>query len=50
MSQIRLNNLLGFTEEEMNLVKIKFNQSNGIFNSMKVFKQNTQEVNTQRPF
>ena len=47
MSQIKLNDLLGFTEEEMNHVKIKFNQSNGFVDPMEVFKQNPEEVNTQ---
>ncbi|UBH13153.1 hypothetical protein LAU43_00145 [Macrococcus armenti] len=47
MSHIKLNDLLGFTEEEMNHVKIKFNQSNGFVDSMEVFKQNPEEVNTQ---
>ncbi|MCE4956666.1 GIY-YIG nuclease family protein [Macrococcoides caseolyticum] len=47
MSQIKLNDLLGFTEEEMNHVKIKFNQSNGFVDPMEVFKQSPEEVNTQ---
>lgn len=37
MSQIKLNVLLGFTEEEMNHVKIKFNQSNGFVDPKDVF-------------
>lgn len=45
MSQIKLNDLLGFTEEEMSHVKIKFNQSNGFVDPMEVFKQNPEEVN-----
>ncbi|UBH13158.1 hypothetical protein [Macrococcus armenti] len=44
MSHIKLNDLLGFTEEEMNHVKIKFNQSNGFVDPMELFKQNPEEM------
>lgn len=47
MSQIKLNDLLGFTEEEMDHVKIKFNISNGYVDPIEVFKLNPEEVNTQ---
>lgn len=47
MSRIRLNDLLGFSDKEMNRVKIKFNQANGFVDPMELFKQNPEEVNTQ---
>ncbi|UTH13856.1 hypothetical protein [Macrococcus equipercicus] len=45
MGQILLNDLLGFSEEEMKNVKIKFNQSNGIENPVDLFKENLDLLN-----
>ncbi|WP_208001519.1 GIY-YIG nuclease family protein [Macrococcus bovicus] len=47
MGQILLNDLLGFSEEEMKNVKIKFNQSNGIENPIDLFKENPDLLNNQ---
>lgn len=47
MPSILLNDLLDFDEETMNRVKIKFNQSNGYYDPMELFKQNPEEINTQ---
>ncbi|TDM13574.1 GIY-YIG nuclease family protein [Macrococcus bovicus] len=47
VGQILLNDLLGFSEEEMKNVKIKFNQSNGIENPIDLFKENPDLLNNQ---
>lgn len=43
---IILNDLLNFTDEEINNVKIRFNQSNGIVEPMELYQQNPELINT----
>ncbi len=46
ISMITLNDLLNFTDEEINNVKIRFNQSNGIVEPMELYQQNPELINT----
>lgn len=45
--EITLNDLLNFNENEIDNVRIRFNQSNGIENPMELYKSNPDEVNTK---
>ena len=47
MQGLLLKDLLRFSEEELNRVKIKFNQHNGFDNPMDLYKINPEIVNTQ---
>ena len=47
MQGLLLKDLLRFSEEELNRVKIKFNQHNGFDNPMDLYKNNPEIVNTQ---
>ena len=47
MQGLLLKDLLRFSEEELNRVKIKFNQHNGCDNPMDLYKNNPEIVNTQ---
>ena len=46
MCEILLQNLLNFTDEQVNCAKAKFNVWNGWENPMDVFLRNKEEVNT----
>lgn len=47
MQGLLLKDLLRFSEEELNRVKIKFNQHNGFDDPMDLYKNNPEIVNTQ---
>lgn len=47
MQGLLLKDLLRFSEEELNRVKIKFNQHNGFDSPMDLYKNNPEIVNTQ---
>ena len=44
---IKLNDLLNLSNEELNTVKVRFNQSNGIENPMDLYLKNPEIVNNQ---
>lgn len=46
-SEIKLNDLLGFSKEELDNVKIRFNQSSPDANPMELYLKNPEVVNTQ---
>ena len=46
MNTLYLNKLLGFTDEEIKNVKIRFNQFNGTVNPIDLYIQNPEIVNT----
>ncbi len=47
MTQILLNDLLGFTEEEIKYVKVKFNKDNGFIDPIELFKENPSSINNR---
>ena len=46
MQKIYLNDLLGFGDEDMGNVKIRFNQFNGVENPLDVYIGDPETVNT----
>jgi hypothetical protein len=46
MDNILLNDLLGFTDDEIEIAKIRFNQFNGEVNPLEIFLNNPEAVNT----